>query len=353
MTMSEPSVIFLRKASTDLHILSPPPFPLKLLSFLVLLSLSLSLSKSIHRERENQKQSIPLQMASSSDDHQSQSKATDPPPMPPPSAGNNPPPVYPPPTLGYPPPQGHCYPPAMGYPPAPHPGYPPAPGNYPPYNPYYAQAPPAAYYNNHQNYRAETVNTGFLRGIVTALILFVAIMTLSSILTWIILRPEIPVFRMDSFSVVNFNISKSNYSGNWDGNMTVQNPNHRLNVNVERVQSFVDYKDNTLAMSYGDPFFLDVEKSIQMRVKLTSSSPDDPGSWAETEDKLGQEKATGTVSFNLRFIAWTTFRYGSWWTRRVVIRVFCEDLKLVFAGPAAGKVVYSPNVNPKICSVLL
>lgn len=178
-------------------------------------------------------------------------------------------------------------------------------------------------------------------------------MTLSSIITWIILRPEIPVFRVDSFSVANFNISKANYSGNWDANVTVQNPNHKLNVNLERIQSFVDFKDNTLAMSYADPFFLDVEKSSQMRVKLTSSSPDDPGNWAATEEKLGQERMTGTVSFSLRFFAWTTFRSGSWWTRRVVMRVFCEDLKLVFAGPAAANAVYSPDAHPMICAVLV
>ncbi|XP_008442912.1 uncharacterized protein LOC103486674 [Cucumis melo] len=293
-------------------------------------------------------------MASSSEDQQSQSKATDPPPPHPSSAGNNPPPVYPPPTLGYPPPQGHGgYSPAMGYPPAPHPRYPPATGNYPPYNAYYAQAPPAAYYNNPQNYRAGTISAGFLRGIVAALILLVAIMTLSSIITWIILRPEVPVFKVDSFSVSNFNISKLNYSGNWDASVTVQNPNHKLNVNMERIQSFVDYKQNTLAMSYADPFFLDVEKSGQMKVKLTSSSPDDPGNWLETEEKLGRERATGTVSFNLRFFAWTTFRTGSWWTRRVVMRVSCEDMKLVFTGPAAGHAVYLADEHSKTCSVLV
>uniref|UniRef100_A0A0A0LGS8 Late embryogenesis abundant protein LEA-2 subgroup domain-containing protein n=2 Tax=Cucumis sativus TaxID=3659 RepID=A0A0A0LGS8_CUCSA len=291
-------------------------------------------------------------MASSSEDQQSQSKATDPPPPHPSSAGNNPPPVYPPPTLGYPPPHGHGYSPAMGYPPPPPPGYPPAPGNYPPYNTYYAQAPPAAYYNNPQNYRAQTVSAGFLRGIVTALILLVAVMTLSSIITWIVLRPQIPVFKVDSFSVSNFNISKLNYSGNWNGSLTVENPNHKLTVNIERIQSFVNYKENTLAMSYADPFFIDVEKSSQMRVKLTSSSPDDPGNWLETEEKVGQEKASGTVSFNLRFFAWTAFRSGSWWTRRIVMKVFCEDLKLAFTGPAATHGVYLADAHSKTCSVL-
>ncbi|XP_023528870.1 uncharacterized protein LOC111791665 [Cucurbita pepo subsp. pepo] len=303
-------------------------------------------------------------MASSSVDQQhfqSQSKPTDPPPPLPPSAGNNPPPIYPPPTtLGYPP-HAHGYPPAMGYPPAPHPGYPPAPGNYPPYNAYaYTQAPPAAYYNSNNNnnnpqyYRQETAGAGFLRGIFAALLLLVIIMTMSSIITWIILRPEIPNFKVDSFSLTNFNISKSNYSGIWDLKVTVQNPNHKLNLHFERIRSFVDYNENTVATSFSDPFFLDMEKSRQMLVKMTSSSPDDPGNWAQTEEKLERERATGTVSFTLRLLAWTTFRSGSGsgWTRRVILRVFCEDLKLVFTGHTTDG-VYSPGAHSKTCKVLV
>ncbi|XP_022941877.1 uncharacterized protein LOC111447106 [Cucurbita moschata] len=282
-------------------------------------------------------------MASSSDNQQSKSKSksTDSQPLPPPSAAHNPAPIYPPPT--------------MGYPPAPHPGYPPAPGAYPPYNGYaYAQAPPAAYYHNSpQNYAVEPFHASFIRGIVTALIILVVLMMLTSIITWIILRPEIPTFRVDTLGVTNFNISKSNYSGNWNATLVVQNPNKKLNLTFKRIQGFVGYKDNTLAMSFADPFFLAVERTNLMRVRWTSSSPDDPGNWEETEEKLGKEKATRKVSFNLRFFVWTTFQSGSWWTRHVILRVFCDDLKIDFGTPNSVNGSFSAHGHHMHCAVLM
>ena len=55
MTMSEPSVFFLRKALTDLHILNPPPFLISPLPFFSL-SLSLSLSPNPLTGREKKPQ---------------------------------------------------------------------------------------------------------------------------------------------------------------------------------------------------------------------------------------------------------------------------------------------------------
>lgn len=262
------------------------------------------------------------------------------------------------------PPQATGYPPAMGYPPPMgyqhgQPGYPPPyPGGYPNpngYNQYpYTQPPPAAYYNS-QAYQGQPQykSSGFARGMIAALIFIVVFTCMTSIIVWLVLRPEIPGFHVDTFSVSNFNVSSPRFMANWEASLTVVNPNTKLKVYVERIQSFIYYQDDDfLASSYVDPLILETKGKAMIRAGLTTNSSDTPMVPLWVVEDLRKDRGKGMVTFNLRMAVWSTFKSGSWWTRHVGMRVFCEDLQVSFVGDT-GNAALAPATKGKDCIVYM
>ncbi|KAF5750577.1 hypothetical protein HS088_TW03G00916 [Tripterygium wilfordii] len=258
-------------------------------------------------------------------------------------SGQSPATVYPP-TMGYPP--------AMGYPPG-QPGYP-----YPGYNQYhhhhqhpYTQPPPAAYYNPQAAYyQQQAKSSGLVRGILSAIILVVVLSCMTTIITSLVLRPQIPEFRLETFSVSNFS-TKPGFTANWEGNFTIENPNHKLRVYGDRIESFVFYNhDEILASSDMAPFKLDTGEKMMTQTKLSANNTDhgELVVGVAVVDDMAEERSGGSVKFSLRLMVWSTFKSG-WWTRHIDMRVYCEDLKVVFDG-VTGNGKLTDN-KPMDCTV--
>ncbi|XWS59400.1 hypothetical protein CRYUN_Cryun08bG0118400 [Craigia yunnanensis] len=232
----------------------------------------------------------------------------------------------------------HCYPPAMGYPPqmmypnAPYPGYPPPPHHG--YNQYpYTQPPPAPYYDQGYAPPRHDPCSGFARGIIAAMILLIVFSCLSSLITWAVLRPQIPVFHVDNMSVSKFNTSSTPFTATWDTNLTVENPNHKLRLYFDKIMGAIFYDDeDSLGSSWLNPIFMETKTNTTMHAVISAngSAQNVVPIWVAQE--MGKDRATGAVSFALRFRVWATFKSGSWWTRNLVMRVLCEDLKVNFVG---------------------
>ncbi|XVE75873.1 hypothetical protein DITRI_Ditri12bG0126600 [Diplodiscus trichospermus] len=256
-----------------------------------------------------------------------------PPPQPPPQPPNNQSPAY-----GYPPAMG--YPPQMiVYPNAPYPGYPHPPHGY---NQYIsAQHPPAPYYN--QGYaRQQDRCSGFVRGVVVAMIILIVFSCLSSLITWAILRPQIPVFHVDNMSVSNFNTKSTPFTATWDTNLTVENPNHKLRVYFDKIVGYMFYDDeDSLGSSWLNPIFMDTKTNTSLHAIISANGTAQNAMPIWVAQDMDKDRGTGSVTFALRFRVWATFKSGSWWTRSLVMRVLCEDLKVDFVG-ASGNGALSP-----------
>ncbi|KAM7263335.1 hypothetical protein ACFE04_001018 [Oxalis oulophora] len=249
---------------------------------------------------------------------------------------------------GYPP----AYPPPPGYGQAP-PGYPPPPGPYPYYQngynqqPYpYAQPPPAAYYNNgnynphyQDQYVYQNNGAGFIRGVLLAMIFLITLTILSTLITYIVLHPEIPSFQVENFSVSNFNVSSPRFISNWEANLTVVNSNTKLKVDLGSIHSYIFYKGNELASSIMNSESLDKMQNVTVATSLTSNIADE----AVIGD-LSKDRAGGKVIVSLRMSAYSTFTSGTWWTKHSFMRVFCEDMTIVLA-PGASTGGLAPDTN--------
>ncbi|EOY08453.1 hypothetical protein QUC31_010852 [Theobroma cacao] len=294
-------------------------------------------------------------MSSHSEDHQNKRDQPNHHSSPSSDTNNNHQPAAPPPSQPPPPPQppnnqspAHGYPPAMRFPPqmvythgGPYPAYPPPPhgcNQYP-----YAQLPPGAPYYN-QGYASPQNDrcSGFARGIIAAMFVLIVLTCLSSLITWVVLRPEIPVFHVDNMSVSNFNTSTP-FMATWDTNLTLENPNHKLRLYLDKIVGAMFYDDeDSLGSSWLNPIFMETKTKTTMNaiISTNGSAQNAVPIWLTQE--MSKDRATGSLTFALRIRIWATFKTGSWWTRSLVIRVLCDDLKVNFVG-ASGNGALAPG----------
>ncbi|XP_016466745.1 NDR1/HIN1-like protein 10 [Nicotiana tabacum] len=246
-------------------------------------------------------------------------------------------------------------PPVTGYPAAapPNPngygGYgssaqPPPPGTaYP-----YAAPPPSSttYYNNNPYYQQSipyaVQRATFLRRIIAIAIAAMVITGTFVFIVWLILRPRLPEFRVDSLSVSNLNLSNSLISANWDLRFTVRNPNKKLTLYYDDVAAAVFYDSASLSDTTVPPFFQDKRAETAQKASFATS-----GSYVENRafDGMNKERArSSAIGFDVRMVARVRFKAGSWRARRRFIRVYCKDLS-VGVGPnkSSGNLLGGPR----------
>uniref|UniRef100_A0A7N0V0Y1 Late embryogenesis abundant protein LEA-2 subgroup domain-containing protein n=1 Tax=Kalanchoe fedtschenkoi TaxID=63787 RepID=A0A7N0V0Y1_KALFE len=242
-----------------------------------------------------------------------------------------------PPATGYP---VHPYPPpqpasaANGYPQQPSSAYPyPAPPQQQP-NPYFY------HHNNNNNYQAapppyyvDQRRSVFLRRLIAGMMAVFIILGVILFITWLVLRPKFPEFRVDSAAVTGFNLSSS-VSGAWDFRVAVSNPNSKVSITYEEVESNLAYDsafiaDNTLA-----PFAQGKKNLTTIRVSFAAS-----GSYLNdrTLKALSADRSDdGVVGFEVRIFSRVLFDAGIWRIRRRLLRVFCDDLKIAIGSSGSG-----------------
>ncbi|CAN8254682.1 unnamed protein product [Cochlearia groenlandica] len=258
-----------------------------------------------------------------------------------------------------PPPQTQTqpYPPVMGYPgysQAPYPNYPNAPYNHQQYA--YAQAPPASYYGSSYPVQQNPVYqrpapSSFFRGILTGLIVLVVLLCVSTTITWLVLRPQIPVFSVTNFSVSNFNVTGPVFSAQWTANLTVENPNTKLKGYFDRIQGFVynqnaNGEDDFLATAFFQPVYVETKKSVSIGETLTTGEKEKPKVPSWVGEEMKKERETGTVSFDLRMVVWVTFKTEGWAARERGLKVLCGKLKVAFDGGSGNGAVLLPKPLP-------
>lgn len=230
--------------------------------------------------------------------------------------------------------------PGTGYPapnPHPHPqsqsnGYPSANTSYPYPNPNLHPNPNPYYDTTAANRRAT-----LLRRIFAAIIAAVIITGTIIFIMWLVLRPRIPEFSIDTLTLTNFNVSPSSalITGNWDVRFTVRNPNKKITLVYDQIQAFIFYRYDSLSSTTVPPFVQGTKNQTQVRATFAASSA---YAGRRAVDGIASERTRGSVSFNVRIVARVRFKAGAWRARRRFLRVLCGDLLVGVPsnGTAAG-----------------
>ncbi|GMP99107.1 hypothetical protein CsSME_00046722 [Camellia sinensis var. sinensis] len=196
---------------------------------------------------------------------------------------------------------------------------------------------PHAYsYTHHQTPQPKyNRNLPFVRRLILALILLFVAITAVGWITWLILHPQEPVFHVDSLSVSNFNISDLQKNARYEVQLTVTNPNKKINLEFETFSVSVFYKRNPLSTgSVLRPF--DVRKMNETAVKIELGSK--PNENCQIRGKgtaidmanMGRDWKQRKMSLNVEMVGLAEFKASDWLSSHRTVGVFCENLVVVF-----------------------
>ncbi|KAK9062627.1 hypothetical protein SSX86_019815 [Deinandra increscens subsp. villosa] len=188
---------------------------------------------------------------------------------------------------------------------------------------------PNHYPNPYPNQQRAT----FLRRIFAIFIGCIIIFGTIVFIMWLVLRPQVPQFRVQTLTLANFNLtSNSMISGNWNAGFTVRNPNSKITLYYDHVEAAVFYKSESIAVTTLPPFVQGKKNETTVTATLVSLSE-----YFNDRNGINSDRARGTVDFNLRMVARVKFKAGAWWTRRRILRIYCPNLSVgVSANSSAG-----------------
>ncbi|KAL9673357.1 hypothetical protein QQ045_029613 [Rhodiola kirilowii] len=193
--------------------------------------------------------------------------------------------------------------------------------------PPHLQPPPPTYYVDQE--RRDSLRC-VITGITAALILICVV----TFITWLVLRPKFPEFRVDSATVTGFNVTDYSLSGAWDFRVSVSNPNKKFSIVFEEVDSDLSYSvfsiaDNTLA-----PFTLGKRNASTIRVSFAASESylGDGVKWVLARDRSDD----GFVGFDVRIYSWVEFDGGLWRVRKQVLKVLCHNVSISIGSSSSG-----------------
>ncbi|XP_004301934.1 PREDICTED: protein YLS9-like [Fragaria vesca subsp. vesca] len=218
----------------------------------------------------------------------------------------------------------------------------------PPYAQPYPQ--PAAAANGHPNgaypnypvyqqasYNAYTARAAFVRRFVIAMVFLFVIFGSLLLIIWLILRPKIPDFRVDSFTVTNLNVSSSRQAltGTWSVGFDVFNPNKKMTIEYDGIGASVFYRSGFISETRVPPFQQGkrVRSAVNATLSAANSFVDDRVASGINADRA----ARGLVSFNIKLLARVQFRKGGWRLRRRLLRVLCLDVPVAISNNGTGK----------------
>ncbi|KAG9455040.1 hypothetical protein H6P81_007944 [Aristolochia fimbriata] len=227
------------------------------------------------------------------------------------------------------------YPPYGTYPAHP---YPP-PSAYPSYPSYPYPAPPPQPYQ--QSLRRATLLRRLVAGFIAACVIFGAV----TLIIWLVLRPHVPDFSVTSVAVTPFNLSGNQLTASWDLTFAVDNPNKKMNIYYDSLKASVFYDDELLAENALAPFYMETRNSTTLRARLAAVSGYVDGAVAKD---MADDRGKGQLKFDVGVVAWVRFRAGDWWTRRRILRVFCQGVPIAFSTPTAPGVL---SGKPTECDV--
>ena len=195
-------------------------------------------------------------------------------------------------------------------------------------------------YSTQPSTSKDSAYNNFLRRLIFVLLSFFIIITLVIYIAWLILKPLPPDFEVDSFTVSNFTVFGSQIRGKYDIQVTVRNPNKKVDFNVEIFDIHVNYRRTRLSQNSEASRLLFLEKSNQTSVKAELDSNLSRYVRKNDLENLGQNLSGGVICFDVRMPVSTTFISGNWPRIERSMLVYCKNLRVTFSSSKlVGKLI--------------
>ncbi|CAL5431985.1 unnamed protein product [Camellia sinensis] len=178
-----------------------------------------------------------------------------------------------------------------------------------------------------------------LRLLSAMLFVFLLIGTIFFI-SWSVVRPRLPEFRVSSAFASPLNATSSDLSATLDLSIVVANPNTKFCILYDRIEASVFYRDGFLvSQSKLAPFHQAKlnQTLVSARMAIVGANVGN-----NVVKEILEDERNGTVSFGVRVLAVVRFRSGGWLTRKRLMRVYCYDVEIghsASAGDGSGSLL--------------
>ncbi|GMP99104.1 hypothetical protein CsSME_00046721 [Camellia sinensis var. sinensis] len=172
-----------------------------------------------------------------------------------------------------------------------------------------------------------------VRRLILALIFLFVGITAVSFISWLILQPQLPVVRVDSLSVSNFNLSDLQTNARYKVEFTIMNPDTKISLEFKRFLVSVSYDRSPLSRGWLGRA-LEVRKMNESGVKIELGSNPGDNSWITTRTtiEIGSDwRERREVSLNVGMVGLAQFEVSDWLNRHSSISVSCENLRVAFS----------------------
>ncbi|XP_073148128.1 NDR1/HIN1-like protein 2 [Henckelia pumila] len=200
--------------------------------------------------------------------------------------------------------------------------------------------PPNSYYNyqpnpyHHQQQYYQPQRASCLRCIFAFVVGICLIFGITTFIMWLVLRPQLPDFHVDSFSLSNltFTNGSSRVFLISEIQLTARNPNSKLSLSYDHVETAVYYKLESLSKTVISPFSQETRKETSVVAKFAGDG-DFVEKWV-VDGVNGEIGKNANVGLNLRIVSWINLESKAWKSRNI-LKVFCANLAVGI--PTNGK----------------
>ncbi|XP_044507679.1 NDR1/HIN1-like protein 10 [Mangifera indica] len=177
-------------------------------------------------------------------------------------------------------------------------------------------------------HRDRQAGSTLLRRLIVIIIAFLTVMALVSLITWLVFRPQLPEFRVDSGSVSRFNTteSTSSVSATWQFILQVKNPNEKLVISCNSLRAVVAYAGSELATTQLAPF--SQEKGNETQLQFQLRAVDEYVGQRVVSGIQNDRKTRGRVDFDVWVLGLVQFKTGWWEMRWRSMKVSCEGVNI-------------------------
>lgn len=185
--------------------------------------------------------------------------------------------------------------------------------------------------------------THVLRWVAMFFLALIVLVGLAVLIIWLVIKPKRLVFSVEEGSVHNFNISNDKHlNASFDFVVRSYNPNTKVSIYYDSIESRVEYDDQTLAFNTVDPFFQPHRNVTRLQVKLTAQST---ALLSSVNKDIRLEKSSGEIELNVWLKARIRFKVGVWKSSHRTLKVFCSPVLVHFSK--------SKNFERTLCDVEL
>ncbi|KAK4784909.1 hypothetical protein SAY86_001598 [Trapa natans] len=228
-------------------------------------------------------------------------------------------------------------PPATGYPVPPSGaytnGYPPAVSN----TAYTYAAPQYSNYQYHGQLQQQYPRrSAFMRYFLVVVIAFFIITGCIFFIVWLVFRPRIPEFSVQSVKVSNFSVVDTMHvSGTWQVGLLLVNPNKKMKISYGTINAELYYNSEFITLTLIPPLDQDTRNQTALDALF---SADNAYVQPRAVSDLNSDRAKGNVAFQIKGEARIRFSSGWWRVRRRELRFWCVDLAVGLSSSSNGTV---------------